>query len=96
MKKLLFVLFVLFVLFNVTSCSKKIETYNESNGKIYSANFFDTELIATAKLNDIDYAIYREKNSDVLYVGYPRFGIVSVIMEPDGTPLTYSEWLSRR
>lgn len=53
-------------------------------------------MITGARLNDIDYVIYREKHSDVLYVGYPQHGIVSVIMESDGTPLTYSEWLSRR
>ena len=93
MKKLLF---ILFILFNITSCSKKIETYNKSNDKIYSADFFDTELIANPRLNDIDFVIYREKHSDVLYVGYREHGIVSIIMEPDGTPLTYSEWLSRR
>ncbi len=98
MKKAMFVL-SMSIYFLLTSCTKKIETYSKSNldrDKIHSIDFFDVEVIAIARLNDPDYTIYHEKHSDVLYVTTNMRGILTVIMESDGTPLTYSEWLSRR
>ena len=88
MKKFLCVLLVIVLLFSLAGCSKR------SGDKEFDTNRF-VVVHATKGMDYYKETIFRDIETDVLYLGVrdPVGHLaITVLMQPDGTPVTYSEY----
>lgn len=88
MKKFLCVLLVIVLLFSLAGCSKR------NGDKEFDTNRF-VVISATSGMDYYKETIFRDIETDVLYLGVrdPVGHLaITVLMQPDGTPVTYSEY----
>lgn len=88
MKKLVCILLAVVLLLSLAGCAKK------TGDKEFDTNRF----VVIQATNGMDYykeTIFRDIQTDVLYLGVrdPVGHLaITVLMQPDGTPVTYSEY----
>lgn len=94
-KMLLMILSLLLILSGCATEEKKAEQ-TESNVEEQSQIF---ETLIIEEINGTEYTIMREKKTDVIYlttdenVSGGGGASITVMVEEDGSPLTYNEWL---
>ena len=90
MKKIVCLLLAAVLLFSLFGCSKK------TGDKEFDTNRF-VVVHATRGMDYYKETIFRDIETDVLYLGVrdPVGHLaITVLMQPDGTPVTYSEYAS--
>jgi len=90
MKKIIFGIMLTMVL--VTGCGIKI--YSDSNKKPKAEDFICLECVSQYFNTELDYRVYRDKFTDVLYI--KGGSLITPIAKADGTFLTYTEWKSKQ
>lgn len=93
MKKLIALSVILIILIMTTSCSGIGNRVDKDSN--YSETATDTAFTLIDSGSRL--TIYRDNKTDVMYLVYhsPKKGGITVMLNDNGLPLTYTNWLSK-